>query len=155
MIGAVTSAIRMIWAALAIEVAGFAVDAVWHGFLYPEFEPESREQVLAHLVSVHTLFLIGVATLVLSTLWAVVAARRAGHGTALAGVALAGALAHAIGQTWDLLEHMRLSHGGPVAWGMIVVGPFVVLAALLAWNRRERSRAYPGRSGQHAPRPTE
>lgn len=113
MSGSVENAIRAMWAALATE--------------------------LAHVAAVHAVFLLGVAGLLLSSAWAVVAARRAGTRLRLLAVASAGAVIQAVGQTWDLIEHARLTHGGPVAWAMIAIGPLIAISALVLRHRHERA----------------
>jgi hypothetical protein len=121
----------VVWAALALEVIGFGIDAVFHGAVDPHFEGTSRSEMLRHLQTVHLVFFLGVAALALSTAAAFATAVGERRGVGLAALALAGALIQVWGQSWDVYAHMRLSHGPPIAWAMIVAGPILTAAAML------------------------
>ena len=51
------------------------------------------------------------------------------------------AIGQVIGQIWDAVEHLKLSHGGPVAWTLIVLG--FVGVPLMLWIDGRRHRAAP------------
>src|SRR5262245_57627251 len=112
---------RWIWAAVAVQVVGLAVDAVWHGLLHPDFEAVTPDQMAAHLSTVHLPIYIGVVGVLLTTAWALVdRARRPTPGMALP-VALAGAVISTAGEAWHAYGHLQLStHGGPLAEAMAV-----------------------------------
>ena len=118
---------------------GFAIDAIWHGGLHPDFEGAGHQQMVMHLLTVHIVFLIGVAGLLVSTAWGLVDRLMSrGSGDVPWGVAFAGAVIQTVGQVWDAYEHLQMSNGGPVAWTMIVLGPLVTVGALVASGRRHR-----------------
>jgi len=130
----------LIWASLALQAVGFAIDAVWHGALHPDFEAPARAEMLAHLASVHAVFLVGILALVASTAWGLWdAVTRSGDVPEFA-VALAAALVQVAGQAWDLSGHLHQSHGPPISWAMIVGGPLVVAVTLWVSRARHRGR---------------
>src|SRR5262249_24248270 len=124
------------WASLALQAVGFAIDAVWHGALHPDFEAPARAEMLAHLASVHAVFLVGILALVASTAWGLwVAVRRSGDVPEFAV-----AFAATLGQAPVLSGNRHQSHGPPISWAMIVGGPLVVAVTLWVSRARRRGR---------------
>jgi len=137
----------LIWLALLLQAIGLLIDGAWHGWLHPEFEPATRYEVLVHLATVHAVFLAGVIVLLVATAWTLV--RSAGRSRVAATIALFGSGAQITGQAWDAWEHTRLSHGPPLAWTLVMLGPLIVLATLLVSRRRVVTRDDSRRSRQH------
>lgn len=128
-----------IWVAVIVQVLTFAWEGLWHGVLNPEFErAPTVEAMRHHLSTVHIPFYVGIVALLAATTWALVAhIRRRGTGFAIPLV-FAMAVGQVIGQVWDAVEHLRLSHGGPIAWTLIVLG-FIGVPIVLwidGWRRR-------------------
>ena len=49
-----------IWAAVIVEIIGLSVDAVWHGLIGAEIEPQTRGEMVRHLATVHLVLYVGV-----------------------------------------------------------------------------------------------
>src|SRR5262245_32206880 len=140
-----------IWRAMALEIAGLALDGVWHGLVSPGVEPRTFAEMLVHLGTVHLPLYLGVLSVLITTGWAFIERR---HGSA---VAFAGALLSAAAEAWHASIHVRLStRGGPIAESVAAIGLLVVIAATWVVGRQERacgSRLEPtdqGGEGQHA-----
>ncbi len=99
-----------IWVSLAAQAFGYVVDAVWHGWISPEVEPATVEEMVRHLAG----------------------------GTALA--AFAGALLPAGSEAWHAASHLRLdTQHAPVAGTLSFVG-FLVAVVAMSPSRRSRRR---------------
>ena len=86
-----------IWAALTLQLLGYAVDVVWHGLVNPGVEPTTVSEMARHLLTVHALLYLGAACVLLAILRAVAhRARRSGVPVA-PHAAGAGALVVALG----------------------------------------------------------
>ena len=68
-----------VWAAVIVEIIGLSVDAVWHGLIGSEIEPQTSGEMVRHLATVHLVLYVGVGMLFLATAWA---ARHAAGGRA-------------------------------------------------------------------------
>jgi hypothetical protein len=136
---------RWIWAALGLQLIGLAYDAIWHGLLHPGIEPQTRQEMIAHLTTVHLPLYIGVLSVFVTTVWALTQGmrERGGFGGKRYGspqlfVALAGALLSVIGEAWHAVTHLRLdTHSAPVAGSLSPLG-FVLVAAAV-WRAGRRS----------------
>ncbi len=87
-------------------------------------------------------FFVGVVAFLLSAAWALIEHVRQSQTGFEFPVAFAGAVIQSMGQVWDVYGHMHLSHGGPVAWITILVGPVVAAAALLVARRTSHERLH-------------
>ena len=79
------------------------VDAIWHGLLGSEAEPQTRREMVRHLATVHLVLYAGVVMLFLATAWAV---RHSGGRRALA-IAFAGAAIQLAGEVWHAYSHLQ------------------------------------------------
>ena len=126
---------------MLLQILTFAWEALWHGVLNPEFErAPTVEAMRHHLSTVHIPFYVGIVALLAVTTWALVdhiRRRDTGFATPLI---FAMAVGQVIGQVWDAVEHLRLSHGGPIAWTLIVLGFIGVPIVLWIDGRRRRRR---------------
>ena len=92
-----------IWVAVIVEIIGLGIDAVWHGILGSEVEPQARGEMVRHLAIVHLVLYSGVVMLFLATAWAVrQAARRR-----LLFLAFAGAAVQLVGEVWHAYSHLQ------------------------------------------------
>jgi hypothetical protein len=133
------SARTWIWAALALQAAGLAYDAIWHGLLHPGFEAGTLAEMTTHLATVHLPIYVGALSVLVATGWALVAPRR-WPGLPLT-MAFAGGLLSMIGEAWHAYSHLQLStHTAPIAGSLSPVGLLVVAVALWREGRAERRR---------------
>ena len=93
-----------IWVAVIVEILGLSIDAVWHGLLGSEVEPQIRGEMARHLATVHLVLYAGVVMLFLATAWAVrqAAPRR------LLFLAFTGAAIQLVGEVWHAYSHLQL-----------------------------------------------
>jgi hypothetical protein len=128
-----------IWASLALQLAGYAWDAVWHGLLNPGAEPQTRAEMARHLATVHLPLYIGAASVLAWTSWALLrAAGRSAAGIALP-VAFTGALVSVIGEAWHAYAHLQMSTAsGPIAGSLSFVGFVIIVGAMWAGRGRRR-----------------
>jgi hypothetical protein len=128
--------------AVIIEVIGLAIDAVWHGLLSAEVEPQTYGEMVRHLLTVHLVLYVGVGTLFVSTAWA---ARRSGAG-AEPPIAFAGAAVQLIGEAWHAYSHLQL-RPSPLPELIGFVGLAVAIGATAVSGRGTRGVAMePGRA---------
>lgn len=123
----------LIWAAVIVEIIGLGIDAVWHGLLGSEVEPQTRREMLRHLATVHLVLYGGVVMLVVATGWA---ARHSGGGRALA-IAFAGAAVQLVGEVWHAASHLQ---GQPNPFPELAgfVGLAVAIVATVVGGRSAR-----------------
>lgn len=125
-----------IWAAVIVEIIGLSVDAVWHGLIGAEIEPQTRGEMVRHLATVHLVLYVGVGMLFLATAWA---ARHAAGGRALA-VAFAGAAVQLVGEVWHAYSHLQF-RPNPFPELAGFVGLAVVIVATIVAGRGARGAA--------------
>jgi uncharacterized membrane protein len=132
---------KWIWTAVLAQVAGLAFDVVWHGVINPGFEAVTVGEMARHLSTVHLPIYIGAVSVLVTTVWALVAdARRSAVGIALP-VACAGAVVSTAGEAWHAYSHLQLStHGGPIAAFTSFLGLITVVGALWLERRQGRRR---------------
>ena len=136
----------LIWVAVAMQIAAFAWEGLWHGVLNPEFErAPTVEAMRHHLSSVHIPFYAAIVALLATTGWALIDQIRH-HRTGVAiPLMFAMAVGQLVGQVWDARQHLELSTGGPIAWTLIVLG--IVGVPIVLWLEARRAR----RTDQAAP----
>ena len=106
-----SSPMTWIRVSVIVQLVGLAIDGVWHGLLEPGAEPDTFDQMLVHLATVHLVLYLGIIGLFASTAWALVdRARRGTVGLALP-VAFTGALIQTVAETWHAWMHLRLRPG--------------------------------------------
>ena len=129
---------RWIWTALAIQLGGLAYDALWHGLIHSGAEPQTRPEMATHLLTVHVPLYIGVAAVLVTTLWAFAEARREGRAGGMWWIAVFGALLSTAGEAWHAVMHLQLeAHAGALAGSLSPVG--LILVAGAVWRAgRER-----------------
>ena len=126
-----------IWAALTVEIIGLAIDALWHGVLAEEVEPQTWVEMVRHLATVHLVLYVGVGALFLATAWALVDQVRHARAGAAPSIALAGATMQVIGEIWHAASHLHLQpNPTPELAGF--VGLALVIVATAAEGRRAR-----------------
>ena len=130
----------LIWAALAVQLAGHVIDVVWHA-VHSDFEAKTVEQMAVHLGTVHIPLYVGVLCVLLSTVWAVIdQARRPPIGAAFP-IAFVGALISTAGEIWHASMHLQLdTRAAPIAGTMSLVGFVIVVAAMWVSGRQDRRR---------------
>jgi hypothetical protein len=131
-----------VWAAVTVEIMGLAIDALWHGVLAAEVEPQTRVEMVRHLASVHLVLYVGVAALFLTTAWALVdQVRLGGPGVAsitLAGIAFAGATMQGIGEIWHAASHLHLQPNPTPELAGFVGLALAIVATTVAGRRARR-----------------
>lgn len=140
-----------VWTFVVLQIAGVAVDAVWHGLLRPDFEPQTHADMLRHLTTVHLLLYLGVLGLCAVTARALFGPPRPpGTGAALP-VAFAGALLQLGGEIWHAYVHLQL-RPSPLPELVSLLGLAVVIGATIVAGRRASSAASAARPlGQTGP----
>ena len=129
---------RWVWAALAVQLAGYLLDIAWHGLLHPGVEPATVPEMVRHLVTVHLPLYVGVTCVVAAT----GAQLARSSGGVVAPVALAGALLSAAGEGWHAYSHLQMdTHTAPIAGILSAVGFVVAAAATGLAGRHHASRA--------------
>jgi hypothetical protein len=141
---------RWIGAALVLQAVGFAYDALWHGFLHPGAEPQTRQEMVRHLVTVHLPLYIGVLSVLATTAWGFAGAIRHSRSAGARSVAAFGALLSAVGETWHAAAHLQLNTARrrdgrkPVTGGVSHCGRRDVAGARAVERRCGRRRSAPG-----------
>jgi uncharacterized BrkB/YihY/UPF0761 family membrane protein len=130
----------LIWTALGVQLAGLIVDIVWHA-LHSDFEPQTVEQMVVHLGTIHIPIYVGVLCILMTTAWALIdQARRPPIGAAFP-VAFVGAVIATAGEAWHAYSHLQLStHTASVAGAVSFAGFLIVAAAMWVSGRRDRRR---------------
>ena len=130
-------ALMCIWAAVTVEIIGLAIDALWHGLLAAEVEPQTRVEMVRHLASVHLVLYVGVAALFLATAWALVDQVRHGAAGVAPSLAFAGGTIQVIGEIWHAASHLHLQpNPTPELAGF--VGLALAMVATAVAGRRAR-----------------
>jgi hypothetical protein len=130
-------ALMCIWAAVTVEIIGLAIDALWHGLLAAEVEPQTRVEMVRHLASVHLVLYVGVAALFLATAWALVDQVRHGAAGVAPSLAFAGGTIQVIGEVWHATSHLHLQpNPTPELAGF--VGLALAMVATAVAGRRAR-----------------
>jgi hypothetical protein len=123
-----------IGAAVIVEIIGLSVDAVWHGLIGAEIEPQTRGEMVRHLATVHLVLCVGVGMLFLATAWA---ARPGGRALA---VAFAGAAVQLVGEVWHAYSHLQF-RPNPFPELAGFVGLAVVIVVTIVAGRGARGAA--------------
>ena len=122
-----------IWAAVTVEIIGLGIDAIWHGLLGSEVEPQTPGEMARHLATVHLVLYAGVVMLFLATAWAVRhAARRR-----LLLLAFVGAAIQLVGEVWHAYSHLQY-RPNPLPELAGFVGLAVTIVATLVAGRTTR-----------------
>ncbi len=106
-----------VWAAVIVEIIGLSVDAVWHGLIGSEIEPQTRGEMVRHLATVHLVLYVGVGMLFLAP----------------AAVQLAG-------EVWHAYSHLQF-RPNPFPELAGFVGLAVVIVATIVAGRGARGAA--------------
>jgi hypothetical protein len=122
---------RFIWAALVLQIVGLAYDVLWHGVLSRGVEPQTRHDMIVHLLTVHLPLYVGVVSVFVMTAWAFIEAVRSRRARAAWWVALGGAALSLIGEAWHAASHLQLdTHTAPIAGALSPLGLIVVAGAV-------------------------
>jgi hypothetical protein len=132
---------RFIWVALALQLLGFAYDALWHGVLRRSVEPQNRHDMVVHLLTVHLPLYVGVLSVFVTTAWAFIEAVRSARAGAGWWVALGGAGLSLIGEAWHAASHLQLdTHSAPIAGSLSLLGLTLVAGAVWRAGRESVRR---------------
>src|SRR5262249_56925017 len=105
-----------------------AYDAIWPGLLRPGVDPATRREMATHLLPVHLPLYIGVAAVLVTTLWAFIEALRDGRAGGAWWAAAFGALLSAVGETWHAGMHLQLDAHARAAAGSLSPGGLILVA---------------------------
>ena len=134
-------ALMCIWAAVTVEIIGLAIDALWHGLLAAEVEPQTRVEMVRHLASVHLVLYVGVAALFLATAWALVDQVRHGRAGVAPSIAFAGGTIQVTGEVWHAASHLHLQpNPTPELAGFIGLALAMVATAVAGRHARRVDR---------------
>jgi len=106
-----------VWAAVIVEIIGLSVDAVWHGLIGSEIEPQTRGEMVRHLATVHRVLYVGVGMLFLAT-----------------------AAVQLVGEVWHAYSHLQF-RPNPFPEPAGFVGLAVVIVAAIVAGRGARGAA--------------
>ena len=126
---------------IGVQVAGFVIDAIWHGILSGGAEPATTAGMAIHLATIHLVFYIGVLGLFASLLRLFLDHGPRGLGGGALMVAFAGSVVQVIGETWHAVSHLRLRATPTpelVAYGGLVVAVAAFLVARRATHTGSR-----------------
>ena len=148
-----------IWAALALQLAGYVVDVLWHALVGPGREPTTAAGMVRHLGTVHAPLYVGALCVLISVVRALAhhvkrssgyQATRPAVGVALT-VALFGAVLTVGSEAWHAYSHLHLdTHTAPIAGILSVVGFVIVVAATPLAGRSDRRRGPDSLSNRRA-----
>ena len=116
-----------VWAAVIVEIIGLSVDAVWHGLIGSEIEPQTRGEMVRHQATVHLVLCVGVGMLF-----------------------LAPAAVQLVGEVWHAYSHLQF-RPNPFPELAGFVGLAVVIVAAIVAGRGARGAAIERRL-QRSPR---
>jgi len=141
-----------VWLCLALQLLGYVIDVLWHGWLRPGVEPATVGEMARHLATVHLVLYVGAVAAVVSLANLVLRERaareRASACTGLAlPIALAGATLSASAEAWHAYSHLQmdLSHA-PIAGSLSFVGFLTAVVAMsLSSGRRDAAAPRAGR----------
>jgi hypothetical protein len=128
---------------LIVQLVGYIFDALWHGLLRPGAEPQTFNEMVRHLATVHLPLYVGALGVLVTTAMALSPRRMRPADVSLElPLAFAGALLSAAAEAWHAYSHLRMdTHVGPIAGSLSFVGFLVVVAVMWLDSRRRRSRA--------------
>jgi cbb3-type cytochrome oxidase subunit 3 len=128
---------------LVVQLVGYVFDAVWHGLLRPGAEPETFNEMVRHLATVHLPLYIGALGVLIATGIALSRRRvRPADAARALLIAFGGALLSVAAEAWHAYSHLQMdTHTGPIAGTVSFVGFVIAAAAVLFWGRQRRRRA--------------
>ena len=136
-----------VWLSLALQLLGYVIDVLWHGWIRAGVEPSTVGQMARHLATVHLVLYAGAAAVVVSLAVLVAQERsRSRPGVALP-IALAGAVLSASAEAWHAYSHLRMDTAhAPIAGSLSFIG-FVtaVVAMSRSPDRRDAATRRAGR----------
>jgi hypothetical protein len=131
-----------VWLSLALQLLGYIIDVLWHGWIRAGVEPSTVGEMARHLATVHLVLYVGAAAVVVS-LAVLVAQERASSRTGVAlPIALAGAVLSASAEAWHAYSHLRMdtSHA-PIAGSLSFIGFVTAVVAMSRSSGRRDAQA--------------
>ena len=135
-------ATRGVYLSIAVQVAGFVIDALWHGVLSHDAEPATTADMAIHLATIHLVFYVGVLGLFASVVRALIDHGMPHPGGGALTVAFVGAVVQVAGETWHAVSHLRL-RGTPTP-EFVAYGGLVVAVAAFFFARRSAGYSHSG-----------
>jgi peptidoglycan/LPS O-acetylase OafA/YrhL len=133
-----------IWTALVVQFIGYVFDAVWHGLLRPGMEPQTFNEMVRHLLTVHLPLYVGALGLLVTTTMALLQRVRPADASTAPLIAFGGAVLSTVAEAWHAFSHLRMdTHTGPIAGTLSFVGFLIALVAVSMWSRKQRRRRQP------------
>jgi hypothetical protein len=130
-----------IWTAIVVQFMGFVFDALWHGLLRPGMEPQTFNEMVRHLVTVHLPLYVGALGLLVTTGRAMFQRVRPSEVGPALPIAFGGALLSTAAEAWHAYSHLQMdTHTGPIAGSLSFVGFLVAVTAVSLWGRQRRRR---------------
>ena len=120
----------VILAFVLVQIAGFAIDATWHGLVNPGFEPTTSRQMLRHLLTMHLPLYVGVVGLFAAIVAELARRIRRGAAEWRLWLALGGSCLELAGEAWHAYTHLARAPDPVVPAMLALVG------LGLAWQHR-------------------
>ena len=138
-----------VWLCLALQLLGYVIDVLWHGWLRAGVEPATVGEMARHLATVHLVLYVGAIAVVVSLAMLVVRERSTSSAGIALPIALAGAVLSASAEAWHAYSHLQMdtSHA-PIAGSLSFLG-FLTAVVAMSQSSGQRDAAAP-RAGRRA-----
>jgi hypothetical protein len=135
----------LVWLCLALQLLGYVIDVLWHGWIRAGVEPATVGEMARHLATVHLVLYVGAVAVVVS-LASLVARERSSTGVAVP-IALAGAVLSASAEAWHAYSHLQMdTRHAPIAGSLSFLGFLTAVVAMsLSSGRRDAAAPRAGR----------
>jgi hypothetical protein len=138
-----------VWLCLALQLLGYVIDVLWHGWLRAGVEPATVGEMARHLATVHLVLYVGAIAVVVSLAMLVVRERSTSSAGIALPIALGAAVLSASGEAWHAYSHLQMdtSHA-PIAGSLSFLG-FLTAVVAMSQSSGRRDAAAP-RAGRRA-----
>ena len=137
---------------LTVQFVGYLFDAIWHGLLRPGAEPQTFDEMVRHLATVHLPLYVGAVGVLVTTGMALSQRRmKPADASRALPIAFGGALLSTAAEAWHAYSHLQMdTHTGPIAGSLSFVGFLVAATAIWLARRPRRPRTQGTVNGRRA-----